>query len=238
MIRRLGWVLPLMVTAALVAGRISGWGIPDGRPVAACHPVLAGARLELQKRTRYNRQMLDVYFPPVYRDGRRQPHAVYPHGDVRPDQGICADLVVRALRHAGVDLQAAVCRDIRNHAGAYDQHTPDPFSDHRRVWILLRYFRRHFRQLPVDAHRPYDGWQAGDIVVWRTRSQAHLHIGVISDRKAPFSGRPLVIHNAPRIPLVFPGHTTEQDVLTGIVKLGMRVHRWTIIGHFRLPQAT
>ena len=231
---------PMIIAVLLIGVAIVSWlppGLwePEAGQPGSTDPVLVGARMEIVKRTRYNRKMLDRYYPPVYQNGIRHDHAIYPGGDVPPGQGVCSDLIVRAMRHAGFDLQRAVHEDIRKNPKIYGAHSPNRFIDHRRVWILLRYFRRYFKVLPDHFKTADSTWQPGDIVVWRTGSASHLHIGVVSDRKARFSGRPLVIHNAPYFPFVFPGRTVEQDVLTGIVKLGVRIRKWRVIGHFRMP---
>lgn len=36
----------------------------------------------------------------------------YPNGDVHADRGVCTDVIVRAFRRAGIDLQELVHRDI------------------------------------------------------------------------------------------------------------------------------
>src|SRR4051794_20904021 len=37
----------------------------------------------------------------------------FPGGDVPPERGVCADVIVRAFRHIGVDLQMAVHEDMK-----------------------------------------------------------------------------------------------------------------------------
>src|SRR5690348_4207168 len=51
----------------------------------------------------------------------------YPGGDVPADRGVCTDVVIRAFRAAGLDLQQAVHEDMRGHFGAYP-----------RLWGLSR----------------------------------------------------------------------------------------------------
>lgn len=43
----------------------------------------------------------------------------YPGGDVPPATGVCSDVVIRALRTQGLDLQVAVHEDMRRHFKAY-----------------------------------------------------------------------------------------------------------------------
>src|SRR5687768_9589025 len=61
----------------------------------------------------------------------------YPNGDLPPDQGVCTDVVVRALRTAGYDLQKLMHEDMKANFGKYPKRyglsKPDPNIDHRRV---------------------------------------------------------------------------------------------------------
>ena len=43
----------------------------------------------------------------------------YPGGDVPIERGVCTDVVIRALRELGLDLQKAVHEDMRAHFSAY-----------------------------------------------------------------------------------------------------------------------
>ncbi len=119
----------------------------------------------------------------------------YPMGDVADDRGVCADTVVRAFRHAGVDLQVEVHEDMGAHFGAYPQiwglAGPDRNIDHRRVPNLETFFRRRggARALSRNAadYRP------GDVVSWRLTGSGLPHIGVVTHDAA--AGTPLVAHN-------------------------------------------
>jgi hypothetical protein len=60
----------------------------------------------------------------------------FPMGDVPRDHGVCTDVIVRALRNAGIDLQAAVQADMRRAAAVPDgqgprrpQHRSSPGED-------------------------------------------------------------------------------------------------------------
>src|SRR5262245_13041246 len=66
----------------------------------------------------------------------------YPMGDMPRTQGVCTDVVIRALRNAGLDLQVEVQRDIRRRRAAYPmvKRNGDASIDHRRVRTLLPYF--------------------------------------------------------------------------------------------------
>src|SRR6476469_8911180 len=61
----------------------------------------------------------------------------YPGGDVPLERGVCADVIVRAFRNIGVDLQVALHEDMKTHFRQFLQyyglHRPDANIDHRRV---------------------------------------------------------------------------------------------------------
>ena len=66
-------------------------------------------------------------------------------------EGVCTDVVIRALRNAGIDLQRAVYDDAGRAPAAYPRigRRRNPSIDHRRVKNLIRYFDRHWQRLPV-----------------------------------------------------------------------------------------
>lgn len=194
--------------------------------------ILEEAYNEIENETRYNTEMLEKYFPPTFREGKNTGKAVYPNGDVNPNQGICADLVVRAFRNAGMDLQQLVHRDILANLKAYGVKTPDKYIDHRRVWILNIYLKRNWTSLSLKLDNP-NHWQPGDIVVWDMGSKKHLHIGIIGEKRR-HDGLPYVIHNMRYVPFVFAGKTIEQDILEGPELLGIPFGKWKIIGHYRI----
>jgi uncharacterized protein len=118
----------------------------------------------------------------------------FPGGDVPIGRGVCTDVVVRAYRGIGIDLQLLVNQDMRAAFAAYPRlwglSHPDPNIDHRRVPNLMTFFARHGQVLPISNEaRDY---RAGDIVTWRL-PDGRPHIGLISDRQE--NGRPLAIHN-------------------------------------------
>jgi uncharacterized protein YijF (DUF1287 family) len=93
----------------------------------------------------------------------------FPGGDVPIERGVCTDVVIRAYRAIGVDLQLLVNQDMRQSFSAYPKlwglSRPDPNIDHRRVPNLAVFFGRHRKTLPVSkVSRDYE---PGDIVAWR-----------------------------------------------------------------------
>jgi uncharacterized protein YijF (DUF1287 family) len=142
----------------------------------------------------------------------------YPGGDVPMARGVCADVVVRAFRRVGIDLQVLVHEDMRAHFAAYPKawglRAPDRNIDHRRVLNLETYLRRRgFERRNSFAPGEF---RAGDIVSWRLPGGLP-HIGIVSDRTSrDGSGRPLVIHNV-------GAGAREEDALFA----------WPLAGHFR-----
>src|SRR5438128_414960 len=61
----------------------------------------------------------------------------YPNGDVPLDRGVCSDVIVRAFRKGGIDLQKEVHEDMTSDRSAYSKKWgtggPDANIDHRRV---------------------------------------------------------------------------------------------------------
>lgn len=130
-----------------------------------------------------------ILYAPEY---RRLP---YPGGDLPADRGVCTDVVIRAFRVAGVDLQRLVHEDMAAHFDAYPKSwglpRPDSNIDHRRCPNLVTFFRRGGKSVPVSA-RAAD-YRPGDLVFWRLPSGVP-HVGLVTDRPGP-EGRPLVVHN-------------------------------------------
>lgn len=121
----------------------------------------------------------------------------YPGGDVPANTGVCTDVVIRAYRALGIDLQQRVHEDIRQHFDQYPSRRiwglkrPDTNIDHRRVPNLQAFFTRHGQSLPVSK-RP-ESYQPGDLVTWMVPGN-RPHIGIVVDRKSA-AGVPLIVHN-------------------------------------------
>jgi uncharacterized protein YijF (DUF1287 family) len=167
--------------------------------------ILLGARAEVKKGVRYDAsyQALD-----------------YPGGDVEPGRGACTDVIIRALRHAGYDLQKLIHEDMRANFELYprlwDLDKPDPNIDHRRTQNQIVFLQRFGETLTVEVSADtLSEWRHGDLVYWRF-PDGQQHTGVISDRTNA-DGIPLVIHNS--------SIAREED----------RLQRWEIIGHYRYP---
>lgn len=142
----------------------------------------------------------------------------YPGGDVPDDRGVCADVIVRAYRKVGIDLQKEVHEDMAQNFTQYPQfwglRGPDSNIDHRRVPNLQTFFSRNGRTLPA-SDKP-DDYSAGDLVVW-SLSGGRTHVGLVI-RGPSDEGRALVVHNIGSGPKV-------EDALFA----------WPVIGHYRYP---
>ncbi|MDR1026197.1 MAG: DUF1287 domain-containing protein [Lactobacillus sp.] len=118
----------------------------------------------------------------------------YPGGDVDKKTGVCADVIIRAYRDLGIDLQKELHEDMKKNFDSYPRNwglkKPDSNIDHRRVPNLQTFFKRHGQTLPLDKD-----FNAGDIVIWNLNPKGFTpHIGIVSDKKS-WKGNPLIIHN-------------------------------------------
>lgn len=120
----------------------------------------------------------------------------YPMGDVPRNRGVCTDVVIRAYRAIGIDLQVLVHEDMRDNFARYPQlwglTKPDTNIDHRRVPNLQRFFERADAKVASTGSRP--AYVPGDLVTWMLPGDLP-HIGIVSDRFVPGTTRPLMIHN-------------------------------------------
>lgn len=152
-----------------------------GAPTDFVERVIAAAVAQTGQATRYDGSY------------RRIP---YPGGDVPADVGVCTDVVIRAYRAAGVDLQQRVHEDMTRAFGAYPRlwglPRPDPSIDHRRVPNLQTYFRRRGAEAAATSD-PRD-YAVGDLVTWMLPGNLP-HIGLVTDRRAPDGQRPMIVHN-------------------------------------------
>jgi uncharacterized protein YijF (DUF1287 family) len=142
----------------------------------------------------------------------------YPGGDVPQETGVCSDVVVRAFRKAGIDLQKEVHEDMiaarSDYPTKWGAIAPDSNIDHRRVLNLMAYFRRRGKSLPIR----YDAadYLPGDIVAWDLTSGID-HIGIVTNMSSNSQDRYLIVHN-------IGAGTRVEDVL----------FEWTIKGHYRV----
>lgn len=110
----------------------------------------------------------------------------YPRGDVPAMYGVCTDVIIRAYRSLGIDLQELV------HLGS--SRSGDRNIQHRRTEVLRPFFARQGASLPVTDY-PED-YLPGDIVTYHrpNNTASKSHIAIVTDIIAP-SGRPMIVHN-------------------------------------------
>lgn len=143
----------------------------------------------------------------------------YPNGDVPADKGVCTDVVIRAYRKMGIDLQKKVHEDMKANFNLYPSRKkwgltrPDRNIDHRRVLNLQVFFSRFgtVKKITDDAK----DYLPGDIVSWDLGGGV-THIGIVIDRKSRDGERHLIVHNIGR------GQVMEDCLFS-----------WKITGHYR-----
>jgi len=120
----------------------------------------------------------------------------YPNGDVPNNVGVCTDVVIRAYRKLGIDLQKEVHDDMKGNFDKYPKiwglKSTDTNIDHRRVPNLMTYFKRMGAELPITTDTK--DYLPGDIVCWNLGG-AITHIGILVDKKSNDTKRNLIVHN-------------------------------------------
>ena len=195
----------MKVLSIVISGLLFFLVLLNGAEAAQPSSIVRSARGQIGKTLRYD---------PAYRA------LDYPNGDVPIEVGVCADVVVRALRAGcGLDFQKLVHEDMKQHFSRYPQRWgltgPDKNIDHRRVPNLQTYFKRVGWELPVST-KPGD-YQPGDIVTCLVPPNLP-HIMIVSDR-TDAARRPLVIHN-------IGSGAQEED----------RLFEFKLTGHYRVTK--
>lgn len=220
--RKTVWTLAMLLTAGVLIGGYFQWRagiLPDlrlpikvetvlsgvdgnGNGIDDSLDIVAGARRQIQAKPAYRSEYYDGGYPPE-------------------TEGVCTDLVWRAILNAGYDLKASVDKDIADAVERYPrvQGSPDPNIDFRRVPNLYAFLSRSAVSLTAEV-KPWDAknakeWQPGDIVVF---GRGYDHIGIVSDKRRR-NGIPLMIHHGWALPV--------EDNALGY---------WggEVVGHFRL----
>lgn len=191
-------VLCLFLLNASVAGLHAASRIPGPLPLER---FVESAMLQTQ---------LTLFYDPSY------VKLSYPGGDVPIERGVCTDVIIRAFRAVGVDLQKLVHEDMKRHFSRYPKRwgltRPDSNIDHRRVPNLETFFSRHGMRI---ADLSPSSFRKGDLVVWKLPGGLP-HIGIVATEPAGGSSRPLCVHNV-------GAGTRLEDVLI----------EWPITAHFR-----
>ena len=201
-----GLVVAERVSSGPPARDRDGDGIPDALD------LLVGAKKAVANADAYTREA-QGYIP-----------IAYPMGDVPRTIGVCTDVIIRAARNAGIDIQKELHDDIRRARAAYPmvKGMGDPNIDQRRVATLLPYFKRRWETHTARLDDPADPLRPGDVILMDTfpNRSGPDHIGIVSDR-LDAQGLPLVINNWTEGTV-----TAEMDLLTFV----------PVMYRFRLPQ--
>jgi uncharacterized protein len=120
----------------------------------------------------------------------------YPNGDVPGNKGVCTDVIIRAYRKMGIDLQKEVHEDMLVNFSKYP-HTwkltkTDKNIDHRRVPNLMVFYARHGEVKPMS--KKAEDYLPGDIVCWNLGGSI-THIGLVVNKKSIDGKRNLIVHN-------------------------------------------
>ncbi|MGI9651164.1 DUF1287 domain-containing protein [Chryseobacterium sp. RLHN22] len=120
----------------------------------------------------------------------------YPNGDVAADKGVCTDVIIRAYRKLGIDLQKEVHEDMKKNFSKYPKKfglkKPDTNIDHRRVPNLQVFFAKFGKSKPTDQNPA--SYIPGDIVTWLLPGNL-THIGIVVNKKSADGKRYLIVHN-------------------------------------------
>ncbi len=191
-----GHAFDKVLSTAVANTSLANIGVTEAEPAP---PLVIAARKQIGVTTKYDPAYVSLKFP---------------MGDVPMDRGVCTDVVVRAYRQQGKDLQVLVNSDMKQAWSKYPKiwglKSTDKNIDHRRVPNLRTFFSRHGKSLGVSDN-PAD-YKAGDLVTWDLSGRPH--IGIVSNRSK--NSVPFIIHN------IGVG-TQENDIL----------FRFKITGHYR-----
>lgn len=142
----------------------------------------------------------------------------YPNGDIPIEKGVCTDVVIRAFRKAGVDLQKEVHEDMRENFAVYPKKwglpAPDTNIDHRRVPNLQTFFTRKGKSVEITENS--NDYKPGDVVSWILDDKGTTHIGLVSHIWSKRTKRYLIIHN------IGSGARAEDCLFN-----------WKVTGHYR-----
>lgn len=141
----------------------------------------------------------------------------YPNGDVPAKTGVCTDVVIRAYRKLGIDLQKEVHEDMKANFSKYPKTwgltKTDTNIDHRRVPNLEVFFERKGEILKVTENA--SDYKTGELVTWMIKGKLP-HIGIVTHLKSEDGKRNLIVHNV-------GGGQVLQDCLFS----------YEIVGHYR-----
>jgi uncharacterized protein len=143
----------------------------------------------------------------------------YPGGDVPDSIGVCTDVVIRAYRKVGYDLQKLIHEDMKLAHTEYNKRRYskklDTNIDHRRTPNMQTFFTRKGAEKPITNKG--EDYLPGDLVFWDI---AYGHVGVVVNVKVPGTNRYYMVHN------ICCGNQMEDYLFAA-----------TIVGHYRWKPA-
>lgn len=144
----------------------------------------------------------------------------YPNGDVPKTQGVCTDVIIRAYRKLGIDLQKEVHIDMKSNFSTYPKiwglKKTDTNIDHRRVPNLETFFTRKGQKLSISKNA--SDYKTGEMVTWMIGGKMP-HIGIVTHLKSLDGKRPLIVHNV-------GGGQVLEDCL----------FNYEVVGHFKFSR--
>lgn len=200
---------PPSATARTEIGFIPSPPTPTKRPTRSVQPTDAGSRIAFAAEDQ-------VGVTTIYDSSYVA--LAYPNGDVPLERGVCTDVIVRAFRAIGVDLQVRVYEDMKKNFSVYPKDwglsAPNPNIDHRRVQNLTTYFTRMGKQIKSDYAD--EVFKPGDVVAWQLSGWMQ-HIGIVAMDVIPGTNRHYIIHNV-------GSGTHKEDALRYFTIIGQ--YRW------------
>ena len=124
--------------------------------------------------------------------------AYYVGGYPPEDEGVCTDVIWRALSSIDINLKDLVDKDIKKNINDYwrIEDKADPHIDFRRVPNLKVYFDKYCETLTSEViQNDVDNlkqWHPGDIILFL---EPYQHVGMVTSERDS-DGVPFVVHNS------------------------------------------
>jgi uncharacterized protein YijF (DUF1287 family) len=212
-------ILPKSIDKSAVSPSVEGINPHNDQVVKApSEPLRPLSFFDHLSKAAIERTMHPVVYDPKY------VKIAYPMGDVPDDRGVCTDVVIRAYRSLGMDLQQLVHEDMAKNFKQYPakkiwgSKRTDTNIDHRRVYNLQAFFKRFGENLPIT--KDAKDYQPGDLVTWQITPK-FPHIGIMVDVATADPDRYMVVHNIANGPQI-------DDILFA----------FPITGHYRYAENT
>jgi uncharacterized protein YijF (DUF1287 family) len=161
--------------------------------------LLFAATIGFNVQDNFFTRLFDVAFSLTEQQVRYDPSYFvipYPNGDIPQGKGVCTDVIIRAYRGVGIDLQQKVHEDMQKNFHLYPKlwglEKTDKNIDHRRVPNLMKFLERYGSVLQISQNPNL--YSPGDIVTWDLGNGIG-HIGIVINKKSGNNSRYLIVHN-------------------------------------------